>query len=334
MMIQEILFLTVLIYIISTIYYYRYLKSPSNGVKLIIILLTLEIFIITTVMPFIAPLISTFILTINYIFLYYKIIFSIISLIIISATVYPYRRRLKCLKREISAIDDVKFMVCYGGTVNALYRVSRGDIQVSDKLLEILNGEELKAVVFHEVGHKKHRIVTIMVFFNKILWMLFLILAITSVVTILFVWMLNPISITLSEFLSSLMSLTLIASSTSLATMLCDWLSEHEADIYASEEVGIRSLTSALIKIHIYKGLNAEGINWSNMKTHLNLNSQYLELMRDYRLKDILVLLLSKSFLNALKIIEISRAFRRPLPETHPPLGLRIRKLLSLSSGP
>jgi Zn-dependent protease with chaperone function len=49
----------------------------------------------------------------------------------------------------------MEFYVCHDGPVNAWHNPKKG-IYISDRLLEVLNRKELKAVYYHEKGHGKN----------------------------------------------------------------------------------------------------------------------------------------------------------------------------------
>jgi len=299
----------------SSYYYHSYLRSASIWSKIVsfigLILLTIAIIL----------LISPLILLIQKISILTYIIFFI-TLFLIN---YSYRREFKCSKEEASTIDNMEFIICYEGPINAWYNSYKGKVYIGDKLLKILNGQELMFIYLHEEGHKKHRMIAEVTTSVSGLWLLFL----STLITVLIILGFDLGSITAYEFLLIFIFLTPLASSSSLIVMLWYWLNEHEADTYSSERVGVKPAISALIKIYVYRRLEREGIQWNNAKLHIELNSQQdLELIRSYSYRDIFVLLLNKSIQEAFKLTTPIEIFRKPLPETHPPLGLRIYKLL------
>jgi hypothetical protein len=66
-----------------------------------------------------------------------------------------YKHRRKCSRIEFRSVDGMKFYVCHGGPVGAWHNPKKG-IYISDRLLEVLNRKELKAVYYHEKGHEKN----------------------------------------------------------------------------------------------------------------------------------------------------------------------------------
>ncbi len=105
-----------------------------------------------------------------------------------------------------------------------------------------------------------------------------------------------------------------------VAFMISSWVNEHEADSYAVKMVGFKPKAQALVKLHIY----------SSLKGCENVISA-VEFSDSFELGKL-------SYLQVLKVI-IWRAFKymhpqtilnQPLPETHPPLRLRLEKIESI----
>ena len=308
------------IVLILTSYYHRYLKSSRERVKAGSIPFLALLLISVAVVMLVLPLIMLPMLFFPTLFAYFVIFF------VIAFSIRVSEREFRCLKEEEFIIDDVKFIKCYEGPTNAWYDTRKKKIYISDRLLDIFDKQELKAIYFHEEGHKEHYVLLKVLSITRLLWLFFL----ASIITIR---LLLERELTFLVFL--LPPLIPLAVSISLVTMFWCWLNEHEADVYSSEKVGVDPLISALIKVSIYRCLERGEIQWYTARTHIKLIlQQYSGLIRDYKQKDIFILLLKKSFYESFKIPGITEVFRKPLPETHPPLGLRICKLLSLSSRP
>jgi Zn-dependent protease with chaperone function len=105
------------------------------------------------------------------------------------------------------------------------------------------------------------------------------------------------------------------------------WYGEHEADIYSLKKLAAAEpIISALMKVHAYNMFQRRGIlqDWVELKVW----PKRAEYSLVFRKRDIFVLLFRESIGTALKIIEISNLVKDPLPPTHPPLRLRIYKIL------
>jgi len=175
--------------------------------------------------------------------------------IVILWVVY-YKHRRKCSRIEFRSVDGMEFYVCHGGSVNAWHNPKKG-IYISDRLLEVLNRKELKAVYYHEKGHEKNvRIGQSLESYSRDL-------AISLFGSIfsgnLFVLLSGSISCRNIDISSVTIHYSLFSSSSMYALYL--WFSEHEADIHSIKELGTAEpLVSALMKIHFYARLQREGV--------------------------------------------------------------------------
>jgi len=234
--------------------------------------------------------------------------------IIILVMLYVYNKRIsKCSKIEFRTVDGMEFYVCHGGPVNAWYNPKKG-IYISDRLLEVLNRKELKAVYYHEKEHEKNALMDNLSKAIAGIWLFFFSVVFSVVIfRHLILWYF-------------LLSLLIVACSLVAVCMLYLWFSEHEADIHSIKELGTAEpLVSALMKFHFYAGLQREGV-LLNRRIPSSLLTK-LKFQNPGR-KRIFRLILIESLKTASKVLDLLSIVRSPLPPTHPPLWLRIYKIL------
>jgi Zn-dependent protease with chaperone function len=234
--------------------------------------------------------------------------------IIILVMLYVYNKRIsKCSKIEFRTVDGMEFYVCHGGPVNAWYNPKKG-IYISDRLLEVLNRKELKAVYYHEKGHEKNALMDNLSKAIAGIWLFFFSVVFSVVIfRHLILWYF-------------LLSLLIIACSLVAVCMLYLWFSEHEADIHSIKELGAAEPSvSALMKFHFYAGLQREGVLLNRrIPSGLLTKPRFQNPGR----KRIFRLILIESLKTASKVLDRLGMVRSPLPPTHPPLWLRIYKIL------
>jgi Zn-dependent protease with chaperone function len=178
-----LLFLAFLI--VASISYYEYTRSPGRRWSLLFALYAVP------VPDIIAVLFPVIIITvILIIFIIILIVFglyplpSILSFAVvfyILSRVYMMRVRGEayCSKEGLAPVNDLDFVVCYEGPVNAWYNYRKNKIYISDKLLGRLNDEELRAIYYHEEGHKKYRHLVLLSESITGVWLIFFPLAFT-----------------------------------------------------------------------------------------------------------------------------------------------------------
>jgi Zn-dependent protease with chaperone function len=234
--------------------------------------------------------------------------------------------------RTRSLGDDVKFEECLNGPINAWYNPLKKKIFVGDKILKFLDENELKAVYYHEEGHSRYGFWRLIL--NRslfVVWIVFYLVGLTSFLfyllgsslfyllgsTLLIYWFGDVLPLLLNLLLYSFF----VALVSSPVIILCLWYGEHEADIYSLKKLAAAEpMISALIKLHVYSILR----DWVELKVRPKRTESSLV----FRKRDIFALLFRESIGTALKIIEISSLIKNPLPLTHPPLRLRIYKIL------
>jgi len=200
---------------------------------------------------------------------------------------------------------------------------------VEDKLLRFLDENELKAVYYHEEGHSRYGFWKLIL--NRsllVVWIILYLVGLTFFLfhllgsTLLIHWLGGVLPLLLNLLLYSFF----VALVSSPVIILCLWYGEHEADIYSLKKLAAEPIISALIKLHAYNMFQRSGIlqDWVELKVRPKRTESY----PSPRKRDIFVLLFRESIGTALKIKEISNLIKNPLPPTHPPLRLRIYKIL------
>lgn len=229
--------------------------------------------------------------------------------------------RFKCRKmEEFDKIENLPVFICYekkGKIYNAWYNLKKKEIGITKSLFEILSEEERRAVFYHEIGHSKVKFWDLMTRLTCFLWLISVSLILTMCGLIVFLsgynW-LNKIvfSATYLAFLPIY----------AVSFMISSWVNEHEADGYAVRSIGFKPKAQALIKLHVY----------SSLKGCENTISA-IEFPNSFDLEEL-------SFYYVLKAI-IRRVFiymypqtvlNQPLPETHPPLRLRLEKIVKVQN--
>jgi Zn-dependent protease with chaperone function len=237
--------------------------------------------------------------------------------IIILVMLYVYNKRIsKCSRIEFRSVDGMEFYVCHGGSVNAWYNPKKG-IYISDRLLEVLNRKELKAVYYHEKGHEKNVLMDNLSKAITGIWLFFFSVVFSAVIfRHLILWYF-------------LLSLLIVACSLVAVCMLYLWFSEHEADIHSIKELETAEpLVSALMKIHFYACLQREGVLLNRRIPSSPLTKPRFQ---NPGKKRIFRLILIESLKTASNVLDHLSIVKDPLPPTHPPLWLRIYKILKES---
>ena len=110
-----------------------------------------------------------------------------------------------------------------------------------------------------------------------------------------------------------------------LTLMLWMWFGEHEADLHSAREVGSQYLMSALIKLYIYGFLDESGVLWQGADLNVELNMpKASSIVREPSMREIFVMLVKGSMWSFISPLDV---LKKRLPQTHPPLSLRLYML-------
>lgn len=222
--------------------------------------------------------------------------------------------RFKCNKKEkIGKIEEIPIIICQEKRkiYNAWFDENKKEINFTRSLFEILSEEERKAVLYHEIGHYKTKPWRWMTNLLYILWFLSVSLILTMLFLLIFSDSELLLKLTLSIIFISLLPIYAIS------FMISSWINEHEADKYASQYVGFKTFAIALIKVHVYNHLIKYEyfIDEIKFSTTFNiLDISHMQVIKEIT-KHIFI------YLNPQTI------FSQPLPQTHPPLIFRLKKI-------
>jgi Zn-dependent protease with chaperone function len=246
--------------------------------------------------------------------------FALVVFFIILSVVYTMRDRgeYHCSKEEPVSAGSLDFVVCYGGPLNTWYNHRKRRIYIGDKLLKVLNEEELKALYYHEEGHRKRGYLVYLLGSIRLVWLLFFSLAFVIVWVIAF-GIAGVAILILSVILVSM------ASSISAIGIMWNWLSEHMSDVYSAGKVGAKPLITALVKLYVHRWLEKRGISTYNARVSLDLDVEAIvKELGEPRFLQIFKLLLERSLHSALGVVRATSIYEVPIPDTHPPLEYRV----------
>jgi len=107
-----------------------------------------------------------------------------------------------------------------------------------------------------------------------------------------------------------------------ISFMISSWINEHEADIYATQHVGFKPTAMALVKLHVYNSLKEYESLFENVK-----------FSEDFVINKISYKALFKEIIKSVLVyMNPQTVFNKPLPETHPPLRLRLEKIVKVQN--
>jgi Zn-dependent protease with chaperone function len=307
-------FLVVLIYASNS--YHEYIKSLDRRrlLRSIIHLAPISIAVLI-LLAVIFPSLGSLLLT------------SSLALIPFFVLVEVYRvlaeRKSKCSKEERVSTGGLDFVVCRDGPLNAWYDYGKKKIYISDKLLKILTDEELKAVYYHEEGHRNYGYLARTSLYIRWVWFIFFSLAFTVLIDTEFKIII--INATLWDYSLLLLFLVSITASISAISIVWNWINEHESDVYSAGKVGAKPLISALAKLYLYGLLEKNGIPAYYARVSIDLDVESITRdPRKMRFTQIFTLLLKRSLHSALGVIRPTSIYEAPIPDTHPPLEYRV----------
>jgi Zn-dependent protease with chaperone function len=242
-----------------------------------------------------------------------------IVLIQVLGIYHYYKHATRCNKVERRRVGNLELAVCVNGSVNAWF--NGRDIVIGNKLLEILSPVELEAVYYHEEGHKKFRCMSPISALTLAMWWLLMI--VVFVIDLLQRLGLFKVSEDLVLILVSYS--ILVGGLLALTIMLWMWFGEHEADLHSARKMWSQYLMSALIKLYIYGFLDESGVLWEKAGLNVGLNMlKASSIVQEPGMREIFVMLVKGSMLSFAIPLD---ALRKRMPQTHPPLSLRLYML-------
>ena len=218
--------------------------------------------------------------------------------------------RYGCKREEKAKIDDIEYIVCYNDVVNAWFNRKTGKFYISDKLRRALTDLETKAIILHEEGHSKNRLLGSITTIISTVWYMAVATLILFLAALLKYGINTVITLELIAFFLPIVPLITVV------TMLWSWTNEHESDLNALKNVSYEVVASALIKAHANEILK--------YVEKIELDQRSISEDVAVRFSDVLKTLLKYSWDAPLWFSEL---IKRPMYETHPPLKFRLVKL-------
>jgi len=323
---------SVLVMLLSAYAHYLYLVRGWRGFS---IAFTFALFIILFVYLFI-PLYSI-VYRSEPLLAVFAVLFTILFLALRS------RFGFHCLSEEQESSGGVSYTVCHPDRLDAWYSFNawekRGRIYVSSALRDSLERSELEAVLLHEMGHKKSRVISLLQRTSIALWALGLLVIFTLssylLLLIAAVHALEPqLSYLAVQWLYLAATLNLLAPSFTSLAVLASWIAEHEADAKALEQVEAPVVASALVKVFAVASVRNALRRYTEYLREVKVEAAFpaTHEIAAPRLKDVLKAFIVDAVLKApnnLFEFMLDPAFR-----DHPPLEFRLYKVLSTIRGP
>jgi len=294
----------------SVYYYYDYLRGKLKSLAFYaIIILIFASALLLIISPFIN---IVYLLILSYSNAFIATLAFTLPLLPLLLRVLKYR----CRNETVKKINNVEFVICeMDNIINAWYNAKENKIIITDKFYKVLTENELKAIIMHEMGHKRsgkyinlvHQLVTTC-------WYMITV-SIALILSLAFKYSTDAVALVslIGFFAPFTPAVTVLAMSWS-------WIQEHECDIYALKKVNYEALISALIKVYTYSSVS-EYLKYIN---NISINKKVL--VREIEFSKILRRLFRLSWDVPLWYIEV---LKRPTYLTHPPLELRLLKIIN-----
>jgi len=299
------LFLIFPILILTYVNYLKKDRAPLTLLKLqfLIVLLVLLILSYTILSAIISNLLVTVIADL--------IFFSLMALLI-----WWQYSELKCTNTEkIREINEIPILLCYDANkiYNAWFNPRKKNIHITKSLFDVLSEKEREAIIYHEVGHSENKFWLFITTIMRVLW---LVLA-SFIVALIQLILLSNIDISLK--INLVFTFVALLPIYAISFMTSSWINEHEADVHAMQTIGFKPTATALVKLHIYNNLRG-----------------YESFLKNLEFSDTLVLeeasykaIFKEMMGSVIVYLNPEIIFNKPLPKTHPPLRLRLEKILN-----
>jgi len=213
----------------------------------------------------------------------------------------------------------IAFYVCRGRRASHTYNAwfYRGKVVVSEALLEILDEEELHAVLRHELGHAKRKGLA---FLNRLLASLWIFV----VASILAISVSLPFfsNVAALDWLLVYGVLYFVVAAISAPLIVISWINEHEVDAEASKYADPSRISTALVKMSLAETLS-------------RIRGGMLEAKLDPGLRDLKVSIAARKppfhrvAYEVFKAViysaprDVAKFLKNPLYMTHPPMWIR-----------
>jgi len=298
-------FMFFMLFLLSWIYY-NYIRSTKRKEKYVYISYSVPFIIILMIIISLHAGIME------------SLIFNLVFILIFVAVLLSLRTqfKVKCIKEEDASIEGINYKICYTDVINAWYHPKKRKIYVSNKLHEVLERDELKAILLHEQGHAESKILKLFNVSAMLLWYWGLSLIFTVIRLVVYSVPANLFKI------ASVVTLILLIPPLTLIAIMASWISEHEADVKALEETNVQTIASALVKSHAYSALQ----RYMKYIESVKFNDQAIVRKPEVSFKIVLWELFKQGFLKA--PLELFEFLKNPVYTTHPPLELRLAKVL------
>lgn len=201
---------------------------------------------------------------------------------------------------------------------NAYADFRTNKIFVTEALVELLEEDELCAIIEHEVGHLKNTKLAYISSYAQVIYLI----SVFTIIGFVIVLILTKPSL---EILGLYLSLYAIIYLSTVIATLWNWLNEHEADLNSNRK---ECLSRALLKLEMYNTLKRiYEVNAKSLKLTL---TKFTELKpKEIKYNDVVKALLSLILIDPLELFRES--ILGHMPPSHPPTLFRLFALQNYS---
>jgi len=309
------LFYPVIVYLLAS-YYLQFIKGGGRGWRRIAKVLVLA----TPIALFVAMVILVYSIMIQNLWL-----FACAVLVALAGAISLRNnvgKGLSCRKEEEREIDGLKYVVCHTDAVNAWYNPRTERIYVSKPLAELLTEGELRAVLYHELGHAENKLLRLISALLYAAWLL----ALSGIV--IFITALQTLPVSVTQFVTWVSALYWFASNLTVSAMVPSWVAEHESDGKALDGAGLKSIIGVLVKLYIYSSVTDSGL--AKFVSELKIEAKDPEVLKEVigRFGSLAAVFRTLAIYGLKFPKWVWDYIRRPIYPTHPPLELRLAYLL------